>query len=44
MAVYRMPDGGFVVQPRVLARTVNIERGIVRIEGGRLSWSRRPNG
>lgn len=36
MAVYGMPDGGFVVQPRVLARTVNIERGIVRIEGGQL--------
>lgn len=31
MPVFQMPNDGFVVQPRVLARTVNIERGIVRI-------------
>lgn len=36
LAVHRMPGAlGFVIQPRVLARTVNIERGIVRIEEGR---------
>jgi hypothetical protein len=36
LAVHRMPGAlGFVLQPRVLARTVNIERGIVRIEDGR---------
>jgi hypothetical protein len=35
-AVHRMPgDVSFIVQPRVLARTVNIERAIVRIEEGR---------
>lgn len=34
MAVYRMPSepGGFLIQPRVLARTVEIERFIVRRE------------
>jgi len=31
MTVFQLPAGGFVVQPRVLARTVNIERGIVRL-------------
>lgn len=35
MAVYRMPSepGGFLMQPRVLARTVEIERFVVRREG-----------
>ena len=35
MAVYRMPaePGGFLIQPRVLARTVEIERFIVRLDG-----------
>lgn len=34
MAVYRMPSepGGFLIQPRVLARTVEIERFVVRRE------------
>lgn len=32
-AVFRLPDGDMIFQPRVLARTVNIERGIVRIVG-----------
>jgi hypothetical protein len=31
MAVFRLPPEGFLVQPRILARTVNIERGIVRL-------------
>lgn len=31
-AIFELPDhGGFVVQPRVLARTLNIERAVVRI-------------
>ncbi len=34
MPVFELPDGGYLLQPRVLARTVNIERGIVRIEDG----------
>jgi hypothetical protein len=34
MPVYRLPGDGFVLQPRILARTVSIERGIVRIVGG----------
>ena len=34
MPVFRLPHGGLIVQPRVLARTVNIERGIVKIADG----------
>jgi hypothetical protein len=35
LAVFRTPiDGSFLVLPRTLARTVMIERGIVRIEAG----------
>ena len=38
LALFRLPgDGGVLVQPRVIARTVNIERGIVRIDDGRVS-------
>lgn len=37
-----LPAGGFVVQPRLLARTVNIERGIVRIENGRITVAAAP--
>ncbi len=33
MAGYAMPDGRLLVQPRILARTVNVERAVVRIEG-----------
>lgn len=31
LAIFKAPGGGFVVQPRVLARTLNIERTVVRI-------------
>jgi hypothetical protein len=34
MPIYRLPQQGFVVQPRILAKTVNIERGIVRVMDG----------
>ena len=34
MPVFRLPHGGWIVQPRVLARTVNIERGIVKVTDG----------
>lgn len=37
MAVFKMPDHGFLVHPRILARTVHIERGIVRIDDSRIS-------
>jgi hypothetical protein len=30
MPVFELPPHGFLVQPRILSRTVNIERGIVR--------------
>jgi hypothetical protein len=33
MAGYEMPDGRLLVQPRVLARTANLERAVVRVEG-----------
>ena len=35
LAVFRLPDGGFVVQPRVPAKTLNIERGIVTFDESR---------
>lgn len=35
LPVFHVPEAGFLVQPRVLARTVNIERGIVKIADGR---------
>jgi hypothetical protein len=34
MPVFRLPQGGVIVQPRVLARTINIERGIVKVADG----------
>jgi hypothetical protein len=34
MPVFRLPHDGWIVQPRVLARTVNIERGIVKVADG----------
>ena len=36
MPVFELPPHGYLVQPRVLARTVNIERGIVRLSDGQL--------
>jgi hypothetical protein len=33
VAGYEMPDGRLLVQPRILARTTNIERAVVRVEG-----------
>lgn len=45
VAVHRIPDASsFVVQPRVLARTVNIERAVVRIEGGQAVVTAPPSG
>lgn len=35
MAVFRLPDGRHLVQPRTLAKTEMVERGVVRIEDGR---------
>jgi hypothetical protein len=37
MGVFGLPPHGFLVQPRILARTVNIERGIVRLADSRIS-------
>jgi hypothetical protein len=34
MAVYRLPDAKLLVQPRVSARTANIERGVIRVVDG----------
>jgi hypothetical protein len=33
VAGYEMPDGRLLVQPRILARTANIDRAVVRVEG-----------
>ncbi|HVT24164.1 MAG TPA: hypothetical protein VHD95_06010 [Rhizomicrobium sp.] len=39
LAVFELPNdmGGYLVQPRVLARTRNIDRGIVSIENGKIT-------
>ena len=34
MPVYRLPVEGYIIHPRILARTLNIERGIVRVSEG----------
>jgi hypothetical protein len=42
MPVYRLPSGQFIVQPRILVRTENIERGIVKVVDGSLSFQDSP--
>jgi len=39
LAVFELPGdmGGYLVQPRVLARTKNVDRGIVSIENGKIT-------
>jgi hypothetical protein len=39
LAVFELPGetGGYLVQPRILARTTNIDRGIVSIENGKIT-------
>lgn len=37
IALFEMPAGGYIAQPRVLARTRNIERGIVTFEDSRIA-------
>ncbi len=38
IALYQLPNGeGLLAHPRLIARTVNIERGIVRLDDSRLS-------
>ncbi|HYA19016.1 MAG TPA: hypothetical protein VEF06_16195 [Bryobacteraceae bacterium] len=41
LATFELPSemGGYMVQPRVLARTKNIDRGIVTIDNGRITVS-----
>src|SRR6266516_2747708 len=34
IAIFRVPSGGLYVQPRVIARTINIDRGIVSVRDG----------
>jgi hypothetical protein len=36
LAVFAAPTGGYIAQPRVLARTTNIDRGIVTLDEGRI--------
>lgn len=35
LCVHSLPDGGYLVTPQIMARTLNIERAIVRIENGK---------
>ena len=42
MPVYRLPTGQFIVQPRILARTENIERGIVSVVDGSITFRDSP--
>jgi hypothetical protein len=37
LALLEVPTGGYIVQPRILAKTTNIDRGIVSVEDGRVS-------
>ncbi|MGD1071575.1 MAG: hypothetical protein ABSB15_15660 [Bryobacteraceae bacterium] len=37
LALFKVPTGGYIAQPRVLAKTTNIERGIVTIHDGRIA-------
>ena len=40
IAVFRLPDdGGYLCQPRTIARTVNVERAVVRVVEGQASVS-----
>ncbi len=36
LALFETPAGQYIVQPRVLARTTNIDRGIVTLQDGRI--------
>jgi len=36
MAVFQLPDQGYLVEPRLLTRTREIERAVVRLEGANL--------
>ena len=37
VALFELPAGGYIAQPRILARTTNIDRGIVTLRDGRIS-------
>lgn len=37
MSIFEVPKVGMIVQPRTLAQTVLLERGIVRVEGARVT-------
>lgn len=36
LAAFKLPAGGYFIQPRSIARTINIERGIVRVDDARI--------
>jgi hypothetical protein len=43
LALFRLPtDGSVLIQPRVIARKVNIERGIIRFDDARISVAPAP--
>ncbi|HWQ54098.1 MAG TPA: hypothetical protein VN442_10465 [Bryobacteraceae bacterium] len=37
LALFEVPNGGYIAQPRILARTTNIDRGVVTLEEGRIA-------
>jgi hypothetical protein len=37
LALFEVPTGGYIAQPRVLARTTNIDRGIVTLDEGHIA-------
>lgn len=37
IAIWQLPDSGLVVQPRILVRTLNIERAIIRLSSDAIS-------
>jgi hypothetical protein len=43
MAVYKLPNGHYLAQPRVLARTVTIERGVVVLTDDRIEVQSPPD-
>ena len=43
LKVFPLPQGGFIVQPRTLLRTLNIERGVVTFSDDRLAIAPPPN-
>lgn len=42
LALFEVPTGGYIAQPRVLARTTNIDRGVVTLKDSRMEVQMQP--